>query len=160
MNAIRWRHLVSFVGVVALLASCGARSAEAQTCPDPNLNPTYGSINLYAGFTPDPRFIDLTAGGEVRMNLGGVNSSVACAPDFRVYYTAGTYALTFYVESGADTTLLINLPDGRWIANDDSGGNLNPLIRLPRPMSGRYDIWVGTYNGGYAPARLFVTELR
>ena len=127
---------------------------------DARLRPTYGSANLIVGFAPDPYVVNITAGGRIRTNLGGVGSWVANAPDFKLYYRAGKLPLTISVESPADTTLLINLPDGTWVANDDGAGNRNPVIRLARPMSGRYDIWVGTYNGGLAPARLKITELQ
>ena len=62
------------------------------------------------------------------------------------------------MNSKADTTLLVNLPNGQWIANDDGGDGLNPLIRLPQPPSGRYDIFVGTVDAKPAPAQLIITE--
>ena len=82
------------------------------------------------------------------------------APDFRLNYTAGNLPLTFYVRSKADTTLLINLPDGTTIADDDSDGNLNPVLKLSRPRSGEYDIWVGTITQENAAATLHISELR
>ena len=89
-----------------------------------------------------------------------VTAWVAKAPDFRLNYTAGKFALTIYAESKADTTLLINLPDGKWVADDDSGGNLNPLVKFDKPQSGQYDIWVGTFGKENAPAVLKITELK
>ena len=56
--------------------------------------------------------------------------------------------------------MLINLPDGTWIADDDSGGNLNPLLKFAKPQSGRYDIWVGTIGKENASAKLIITELK
>lgn len=126
--------------------------------PNPNLKPTYGSAKLKAGFLPDPFTRDVQAGGFIRTNLGGVNAHVAQAPDFSLDYTAGKYPLTFTVKSVGDTTLLINLPDGRWIADDDSGNGLDPLIRIANPPSGRYDIFVGTYRKDLVAATLYVTE--
>ena len=83
------------------------------------------------------------------------------APDFKLSYTAGNFPLTIHVESEADTTLLINLPDGTWVANDDQApGNLNPLLKFAKPMSGRYDIWVGTFGKENAKATLKITELK
>jgi hypothetical protein len=129
--------------------------------PDPSLNPTYGAVNLKAGFEPDPFKKKLDAGGPIRTNLGNVNAFVARAPDFRLNYTAGKFALTFQAESKADTTLLINLPNGQWIANDDGENTgLNPMIRLAKPMSGQYDVWVGTFGQETAPATLIITELK
>jgi hypothetical protein len=66
-----------------------------------------------------------------------VNASIAKAPDFKLTYVAkANVPLTFYVQSTKDTTLLINLPNGKWIANDDGGAGLNPLIKLNNPISG------------------------
>ena len=67
--------------------------------------------------------------------------------------------------NGADATLLVNLPNTRWRCNDDHGhsdwGNsLMPAIDFRNPQSGRYDVWVGTYDASRRnPATLYVTEL-
>lgn len=135
-----------------------AQAQPAQEQPDPNLKPTFGSAKLNAGFLPDPYTIDLQAGGNIRTNLGGVKAHVAKAPDFSLHYTKGKYALSFTVKSAGDTTLLINLPDGSWVADDDSGGGLDPMIRIAEPASGRYDIYVGTYQKELVAATLNITE--
>jgi hypothetical protein len=142
------------IGAVIAFCLCGQAAAQ----PDPRLNPTYGTAALKAGFQPDPLVKALQAGGELRTNLGGVQAFVAKAPDFRLDYTAGKYPLSFTVKSAGDTTLLINLPNGTWIADDDSGGDLNPLIRIAQPPSGRYDIYVGTIGQAPVDAKLFITE--
>jgi hypothetical protein len=143
---------------VAVLAAICSGNAQSQ---NPNLAPTFGSINLRAGFLPDPFEKGVIAGGPRQIVTGGgLRMWVANAPDFSVNYTAGNFPLTFYVRSRADTTLLINLPDGTWVADDDSDGNLNPVIKLGRPQSGRFDIWVGTFNPGNPAATLYITELR
>jgi hypothetical protein len=145
------------LGVVAVVVCLYVGRAEAQNI---NLRPTFGSVTLKSGFLPDPYVKQLVAGGPIRTNLGGVGAWVANAPDFKLYYTAGRFPLTIYAISRIDTTLLINQPDGTWIADDDSGGNLNPLIRWARPQSGRYDIYVGTFNQGNGQATLYITELK
>jgi hypothetical protein len=144
-------------GLVVLAGICARGPAQAQ---DPSLKPTYGSVTLNAGFPRDPHVVKLEAGGEIKTNKGGFAHYVARAPDFSLNYNAGNFALTIYTESKADTTLLINLPDGTWIADDDSGGNLNALLKFNKPQSGRYDIWVGTIGKGTAPAVLKITELK
>jgi hypothetical protein len=150
-------RLALFATVVAALALLFGSTTSAQ---DPNLPPSYGAVTLRAGFLPDPVVVNVVAGGPIHTNLGGVSAYVARNPDFRVYYTAGRYPLTFYVRSASDTTLLINMPNGTWVADDDSDGSLNPAIRLPNPPSGRYDIWVGTFGPATAPASLYVSERR
>jgi hypothetical protein len=150
--------MVALVGGLVVLACIYTRGpAQAQ---DPTQKPTYGSVDLKAGFPNDPYAVKVVAGGEIKTNKGGFAHYVAKAPDFSLNYTAGNFALTIYTESKADTTLLINLPDGTWIADDDSGGNLNALLKFNKPQSGRYDIWVGTIGKDNAQAVLKITELK
>ena len=151
----RSKNLVAALTLAVL--AVGRLAAQEQ--PDPNLKPTYGAVKLDAGFLPDPFTKEVQAGGKLRTNLGGVNAYVAKAPDFSLQYTAGKYPLTFSAKSVGDTTLLINLPDGSWIADDDSGGGLDPLIRIAQPKSGRYDIYVGTFQKDIVAATLYITEL-
>jgi hypothetical protein len=151
------RRLFVCAGIALGLACLWVGLAAAQ---DPNLPPTFGSVTLRAGFLPDPYKKDLVAGGPIQTKLGGVTAWVAKAPDFVLNYTAGQFALTIHADSKADTTLLINLPDGTWVADDDSGGGLNPLLKFAKPQSGRYDIYVGTFNKENAKATLYITELK
>ena len=144
-------------GLVVLACTHGGGPAQGQ---DATLKPSFGSVTLKAGFPKDPHVVKLVAGGEIQTNKGGFMHYVAKPPDFSLDYTAGNFALTIYAESKADTTLLINLPDGTWVADDDSGGNLNPLLKFAKPQSGRYDIWVGTIGKDAAPAVLKITELK
>src|SRR2546422_2090590 len=157
------RRLFMSLGMVALVAavclngaSAGAR-LDGEEMPDPELKPTYGEVKLKAGFTPDPFKKELIAGGPIKTNLGGVAAYVSKAPDFKLYYAAGDFPLTIHVDSKEDTTLLINLPDGKWVAVDDSedGKNLNPVMKFEKPQSGRYDIYVGTFKRENAKAMLF-----
>ncbi|HRH21034.1 MAG TPA: peptidase, partial [Brevundimonas sp.] len=80
-------------------------------------------------------------------------------PDFELTYSAGSLPLIISVNSNADTTLVVNAPDARWYCDDDGGNGLNPSLRWNAPMSGTYDIWVGTFGGGNAPATLSISEL-
>ena len=146
------------IGAVALVAV--AVPAVAQ---DYNARTNYGEVTLQAGFTPDPHVINLRAGGD--RNAQNLSSScrgfITNAPDFRVHYSSGNYPLIISVASGADTTLVVNAPDGSYYCDDDGGVNgLNPAVRFNRPMSGRYEIWVGTYSSGNAqPAELHISEV-
>ena len=147
------------VAVAVAVALLTAPMADAQNWRRP---PAFGAVTLYSGFTPDPFYRDLTAGGTIdagRVLGGACVGSIANAPDFRMNYSAGSYPLTIYVQSFEDTTLIVNTPDGNWYCNDDWDG-LDPGLSFDFPMSGQYDIWVGTYNPGRGiPARLFITEL-
>ena len=129
-------YLTSLVTVALVL---GVSQARAQA-PDPSLKPASGSVKLKAGFEPDPFSKKLVAGGPIKTKLGGVTQYVSRAPDFRLNYTAGEFLLRIYVEAKGDTTLLINLPDKTWKANDDGGDGKNPQITFNNPQSGQYDI--------------------
>jgi hypothetical protein len=81
-------------------------------------------------------------------------------PDYRVNYTpASGLALTFRVNSSADTTLVISGPDRRWSCNDDTGGSLNPGVTYRTPQSGQYDVWVGVFGSDTPTAQLRITEM-
>lgn len=154
------RFLAVGLGATAILGLLVPERARTQ---DPSLKPTYGEVSLKAGFMPDPYKKKVEAGGPVETKEGGVTAWVAKEPDFRLKYTAGNFALTFYAKSKADTTLLIKAPDGKWYANDDGPDTgLDPLIKFAKPASGDYHIWVGCLNkdDGTPPAELFITELK
>jgi serine protease Do len=130
---------------------------------DLSADPLYGALNLSSGFSPNPGVIEMEAGGSVDVSyLGnGCAGFAAEAPDVRLQWNGSTNQLSFAfsAEQGGDTSLIVNLPDGSWICDDDSGGNYDPLIALGNPMSGQYDIWVGTYEQGPTLAgRLTIAE--
>lgn len=147
---------------VAAAAACvlAVLPAAAQNF---NADPNYGVINLRAGFTPDPQVIGLRSGGQI--NAQSISSNcrgfISNAPDVRLVYSSGNYPLIISVNSGADTTLVVNAPDGRWYCDDDGGNEgLNPSIRFNSPSSGRYEIWVGTYgNASLNQAELHISEV-
>lgn len=156
------RNLSLSAAASALAVFAMASTAEAQ---DWRLNPTFGSVSLVSGFSPDPYLVSLQSGGSIdstRSIGGSCRGFVANAPDFRLQYQAGNVLpLIISVSSNADTTLVINGPDGNWYCNDDGGQGLNPSLRWNSPMSGQYDIYVGTYgNASIQNATLSISELR
>jgi hypothetical protein len=180
-------YWVGLLGVVALAAAMvmpGAVGAQRVPLLDFNARPNFGGGALRTGFTPDPWGFPLTAGGGrnavnvADLGITDAASGQVCGrsfvtrrPDFNFTFQAGNSfpLIRFYVvtANGADATLLINQPDTRWRCNDDHGrggngwGNpLMPAIDFQNPASGRYDVWVGTYDASSRnPATLFVTEL-
>lgn len=169
------------LAVALVTAMLAPYSVSAQGGLEINSRSNFPGGRLRTGFTPDPWGFQLTAGGGSNpINLQGVGlrdavSNQPCIgyvtrrPDFRFHFEAGqNFPLArFYVmtRNGADATLLINQPDGTWRCNDDHGrsgwGNSTmPAIDFRNPQSGRYDIWVGTYDASaHNPATLYVTEL-
>ena len=120
------------------------------------------SMSLTAGFTPDPFTTVIAAGGPI--NAGsfgpGCNGSIASSPDFVLSYTSGDYPLRVFVNSDADTTLLMRTPTGEVLCNDDADG-LNPEVVLTDPVSGQYEIFVGTFDSsaGNPEATLAISEI-
>tara|TARA_R110000868_G_scaffold58183_9_gene179855 strand:+ start:10545 stop:11006 length:462 start_codon:yes stop_codon:yes gene_type:complete len=136
----------------AMAVATGA-AAEAQT---------FGSVNLRAGFTPDPYRVSITSGGAINANSisSGCRGWIANNVDYQVRYSAGAFNLSFSSTSSSDTTLLIEAPNGNLYCDDDSGNGLNPIVTIGNPQSGTYNVWVGSYrNGEYAQATLSISEL-
>lgn len=138
-----------------VVVSLAAGAASAQDYSQPA---TYGTVSLETGFSPDPTNVSVVAGGGLAAP-NGCAGKIANAPDYELTYTAGsTFPLNIYVTSDADTTLVINGPDGQWHCNDDANG-VNPHVNFATPATGVYDIWVGTYGDATAPAVLHISEL-
>ncbi|WP_420430636.1 peptidase S1 [Hyphobacterium sp.] len=156
---LRKTSISAAVSAIVMIAASG--TAQAQ---DWRLTPSYGSVSLSSGYTPDPYLVNLQSGGSIdasRSIGGNCRGYVANAPDYRLQYRAGTVLpLIISVSSSADTTLVVNGPDGRWYCDDDGGQGLNPSLRWNTPMSGQYDIYVGTYGtASYRNATLSISEL-
>lgn len=144
-----------------LAATASVAFGAGAYAQDPGAEPTYGSVTLEAGFADDPHALSLTAGGGVDASAVGCVGMVADAPDYDLYYTPGSLPLYISADSSSDVSLVVNMPDGTWICDDDSAGNLNPGITLESPQSGLYDIWVGTVGDAAAgaDASLYISEL-
>lgn len=144
--------------------SDGFRSDGLASGLDHSAEPLWPREFLASGFLPDPRVINLVAGGQdnVAELLGEecVGYVTASQPDAVVEYTAGSFNLYVYVQSFEDTTLIARDPRGNWHCNDDAPGlGLNPGLEFATPLSGSYVIWVGTYNPGTAEAQLYLSEV-
>lgn len=129
---------------------------------DLSQSPSGGQVALDSGFTPDPYQVNIVAGGSVNASrLGnGCTGMIANAPDFRLIYSAGSLPLSIRAigEVGSDTALVINTPNGDWVCDDDSFGDLDPKVVFRRPQSGQYDIWVASVSGTPADTVLQITE--
>jgi len=146
-----------FVAAALMAAAPIATPAFAQ---DSSQAPVFGQVTLSAGFDDDPLQRRFRAGRPNNASRlpGSCTGNVGTPPDFRVTYTAGSAPLIFRSVSLADTTLVINGPDGRWYCDDDGFGDLDAEYRFNRPQSGVYDIWIGVIGRAEADATLVVTE--
>jgi hypothetical protein len=126
--------------------------------------PTYGEIKLDASFGQEAYNHEITSGGEINSSyLGeGCSGYVSEGPDFRLQWSGSSsrLAIGFIADdSSKDATILINLPNGNWLCNDDANG-LNPEVILERPVAGQIDIWIGSYEEGkYITGKLVIKDL-
>lgn len=140
-----------------------ARAVVTGRPPNHHLSPRFGTINLAAGFIPDPHALAVTAGGNV--TAGDISATcrgfISDAPTARLEWRAGSGGLPLLISarSDGDTTLMVRVPDGSWYCDDDSAEGLNPLFASTSAQSGRYDIWVGRYSPGTTSATLIISEL-
>jgi hypothetical protein len=132
--------------------------------PDWRAEPRYETLNLQVGFEPDPREVAVDAGGSREATSVGPN----CVgwidfsrPDVDLNYAPGQGQYPLYISavSQADTTIVINDPQGNWHCNDDLDG-LNPGVVFQTPLHGNYNIWVGTLDRGPTqPATVRISEI-
>lgn len=137
-------------------------STAAAACPDYNMSAgesySASGSDLYT-----LRTFDIVAGGEnyiwdcsnIRPGTDTGAGYFPTAPDFSFGLSGmGRYQLVVSVISECDAALLINTASANWYYDDDDNGNLDPRIVLTRPVDGRIDIWVGTFDGEYCNATL------
>jgi hypothetical protein len=137
---------------VVLAVVLGVLAAGPVLAQDFDADPNYGEFHLSPGFDPDPGMLSLLAGGDIDASskFNDCKGFISSAPDVRLFWEGeSSSGLTIKVSaiSNADTTLVVNGPDGKWYCNDDDGEDSNPSIELT-PVAGRYEIWVGTYSSG------------
>jgi len=134
---------------------------------DYSQDPGIASFRLQNGFVPDPWSISARVGGEVNVDeleLGGdCVGYAAVAPDFRLIWSGISESVRIMFradQQGKDAILIVNLPDGSWVCNDDAGpSTLNPMVILNQPAEGQLDIWVATPGrGDYITGSLIITE--
>ncbi|MCB9595608.1 MAG: serine protease [Sandaracinaceae bacterium] len=148
---------VVVIGAVLLL---GTGVAAAQFSP--RARPLYGQANLRSGFMPDPHILSGNMGGPIQANQ--LNTScrgyVSGPPNHVIVTNSGFRQIRFAVNAGSDSTLVVMLPNGSLLCDDDGGEGLNPLITTQSPP-GRIAVWVGAYSpsAAGAPYNLGVSEL-
>lgn len=145
--------------LAAMALALVAAPAAAQ---DYNATANYGDVRLAPGFTPDPHLISLRAGGSIDAStrFNSCRGFITAQPDIRLWWDGkGSLNLKISAISNADTTMVVNGPNGEWYCDDDSGDGSNPVVTLS-PVAGRYEIWVGTYSSGDTrPAVVSISEI-
>lgn len=123
--------------------------------------PNFGSVDLEAGFTPDPASVDVVSGGDIDASTANTDcrGTVTAQPDVVLNWSGDSAFLRVFAVSGGDTTLVVLSPDGEVYCNDDVNG-LNPQVDIENPAEGAYAVWVGSYSAGEElEATLYFSEL-
>lgn len=132
--------------------------AAAQVCP--NVNATGAALSYTADSAYVPQSTQVVAGGPVHLTTCSIipgRGYISENPDFSMYYDSmGTNReLEIRVQAACDTVLLVRGANFQWYFNDDTNGS-NPAIRIARPGSGQFEIWVGTFDTTPCDATLTV----
>lgn len=150
-----------FATLAAGLSALSA-SAMAQTATEGR----YGQITLQAGFPDDPRTVQVRAGGALaasRLGGSGCWGYVTEEPTYVLNYQDAGDVFDLYLSaaSDVDTVMMVRLPSGSFLCDDDTAGNLGPGVFVENPANGAYAIWVGTYasGAGYPDTALHISEL-
>jgi serine protease Do len=156
--------------LVLLLAVLGGGAALAQTDASDAASDSEGTpaafltMSLQAGFPLDPFVVSLNGGGEV----DATTLDPACvgfiseAPTFSVDWQGAVEFFDIFYYSDFDPTLVLQLPDGSYLCNDDAGDNLlDPELSIESPADGQYNLWVGSFDEGQIiPGFLVITANR
>jgi hypothetical protein len=129
-------------------------------CPNPAMQGPV--VNTTGSALYSPTDYPLMAGGPTDLSTCGLPISgwgfFSAQPSYS-FFLSGMQdygRLEIEGESSCDTVMLVRTPDGMWYFDDDSNGNLNPLININSSamLNGRVDVWVGTYGGGTCAASI------
>lgn len=139
----------------AAQAAAGAGAAAAAAGGS-----NFGTVQLNAGFVPDPHTASGTSGGSIDATTwqAGCNGFVTTQPD-HLFVAATAFAnLRVMAHSTGDITLVVQKPDGTYLCNDDTDGT-DPLVEGAFP-AGTYKVWIGSYQAGTnSPYTLGFSEL-
>lgn len=131
---------------------------------NPNQPANYGGTNMALGSMQNTNSVRILSGGSIeveRLGLGaGCTGYVTAAPDYNIAVANYGPFMRILVDAGnADTTLVIQQPNGSWACNDDAFSTTNPGLDFNGVQPGLYHVWVGSFRAGTrAPGTLTVTE--
>lgn len=122
----------------------------------------FGTVAIYAGFSPDPRVVAGEAIGEIeaRSVHRTCRGWIAQTPDYLVDAETAFFKLYVLARSRSDTTLVVRKPDGAVLCNDNRSGSRDPMVRGDFPI-GTTQVWVGVKEkGATARYRLGFSEVK
>lgn len=153
--------LLAVLGGGAVLAQTDAGASEdAETLT----SAAFLTMNLRAGFPLDPFVVSLNGGGEIDASTLDPEcvGFITEAPTFAVNWEGEAEFFDIFYYSDFDPTLVLQLPDGSYLCNDDASDNvLDPELLIESPAEGQYNLWVGSYDEGQLiPGFLVITANR
>lgn len=120
-------------------------------------NPSNGVLNLNSRFMPDPVSIEVVTVDVIDADrfaaCDGVTSAI---PSLGLLYEADGLPLILSTLPDTDTVLVVRDPDGHWSC---AGGAGVAVIEFFHPVSGRYDIWIGSTERSDVVAMLNISEV-
>lgn len=136
-----------------LLAAQATPPAQPADTPagDPAADTTHATVDLRAGFILDPYLVPVIGAGQTAATdmLKDCHGFVADEPNVVVNWSGEAEQLSFFGYSDSDPVLLVQLPDGTFVCNDDAGLNaVDPLVTIQNPDEGAYKVHVGTARDG------------
>lgn len=144
----------------AAAAAAAAQAAAVQAGGAAAGGSNFGTVQLNAGFVPDPHTASGTSGGNIDATTwqAGCNGFVTQQPD-HLFVAATAFAnLRVMAHSQGDVTLIVQKPDGTYLCNDDAE-NTDPIVEGAFP-AGTYKVWIGSYQAGTnSPYTLGFSEL-
>ncbi len=129
---------------LALAALGGCCFGQAGTAP------ISGPITPIASpLSPDPMLFSGVAGGPTAASAlnPNCNGHVALVPNHTLSVVSPMPSLRILAHADGDTTLVVQLSDGRFVCNDDGEG-VDPIVDLENVPVGQHNVYVGTYSPG------------
>jgi serine protease Do len=111
----------------------------------------FGTITLRSGFEPDPHITEGTSGAAAGNDIDALQIDPRCrghitgTPDHLFVAGDDFSSLSIAARSDGDTTLVVRMPGGTFLCDDDGGSSRNPMVQGRFP-AGTYSIWVGSYS--------------
>jgi hypothetical protein len=137
--------------------------------PGAALESNFGTVQLSAGFMPDPKVAQGRSGGarDASTLSPGCTGWIDLAKPDHIFVAQTPFGANFRIlahstsQPQQDITLVLQRPDGTFMCNDDAAqGATDPILAGSSLLPGVYRIWVGSYEQGqYADYRIAFTEL-
>ncbi|MEM6500667.1 MAG: hypothetical protein AAF685_02390 [Cyanobacteria bacterium P01_C01_bin.89] len=146
--------LTPAISVLATGAILSAPTASASLAVSPDTLPL-SVVGTAGGRVAIPQGIVPAGQGRPQKSCLGFASLEA---NHRLDLNTVPSSLTITVNSfssDVDTTLAVKTPEGQWLCGDDiSATNTDAAVTISSPSAGSYEVWVGTFDGGYADYEL------